>query len=69
LVVLDETYLCCGIRGQIIAGVTEKVSDHLKTPHVRPGNPGVLAPFAPMLQEAVIPTLDEIDQAIKGTLC
>jgi pyruvate/2-oxoglutarate/acetoin dehydrogenase E1 component len=68
LVVVDESYLSCGIQGEIIASVTEKAFHHLKAPPVRLGNPGVPVPFAPTLEEAVIPNIDKIEQAIRETL-
>lgn len=69
LVVVDGAYLSCGIQGELIASITEKAFHHLKAPPVRPGNPGVPVPFAPMLEEVVIPNIDKIEQAIRGTLC
>jgi len=68
LVVVDEAYLSCGIQGEIIAGVTEKAFSYLKAPPLRLGNPGVPVPFAPTMEEAVIPNIDNIEQAIRKTL-
>jgi pyruvate/2-oxoglutarate/acetoin dehydrogenase E1 component len=68
LAVVDEAYLSCGIHGEIIASVTEKALNHLKAPPVRLGNPGVPVPFAPTLEEAVIPNIDKIERAIRQTL-
>jgi pyruvate dehydrogenase E1 component beta subunit len=68
LVVVDEAYLGCGIQGEIIATVTEKAFHHLKAPPIRLGNPGVPVPFAPTLEQAVIPNVDKIEQAIRKTL-
>jgi pyruvate dehydrogenase E1 component beta subunit len=68
LVVVDEAYLSCGIQGEIIAAVTEKAFRHLKAPPIRLGNPGVPLPFAPTLEEAVIPNIDRIERAIRDTL-
>jgi pyruvate/2-oxoglutarate/acetoin dehydrogenase E1 component len=68
LVVVDEAYLSCGIQGEIIATVTENAFYHLKAPPVRLGNPGVPVPFAPTLEEAVIPNIDKIERAIRQTL-
>jgi pyruvate dehydrogenase E1 component beta subunit len=68
LVVVDEAYLSCGIQGEIIAAVTEKAFRSLKSPPVRLGNPGVPVPFAPTMEEAVIPNIDRIEQAIRQTL-
>jgi pyruvate/2-oxoglutarate/acetoin dehydrogenase E1 component len=68
LVVVDEAYLSCGIQGEIIAGVTEKAFRYLKAPPIRLGNPGVPVPFAPTMEEAVIPNIDNIERAIRKTL-
>ena len=68
LVVVDEAYLSCGIQGEIIASVAEKAFHHLKAPPVRLGNPGVPVPFAPTMEEVVIPDIGKIEQAIKRTL-
>jgi pyruvate/2-oxoglutarate/acetoin dehydrogenase E1 component len=65
---VDEAYLSCGIQGEIITGITEKAFHHLKAPPIRLGNPGVPVPFAPTLEEAVIPNIDKIEQAIRETL-
>ena len=68
LVVVDEAYLSCGIQGEIIASVTERAFRYLKAPPLRLGNPGVPVPFAPTLEEAVIPNIENIEQAIRKTL-
>jgi pyruvate/2-oxoglutarate/acetoin dehydrogenase E1 component len=68
LLVVDEAYLSCGIQGEIIAAVTEKAFRHLKSPPKRLGNPGVPVPFAPTLEDAVIPNIDKIERAIRDTL-
>jgi pyruvate/2-oxoglutarate/acetoin dehydrogenase E1 component len=68
LVVVDEAYLSCGIQGEIIAAVTEKAFRDLKAPPVRLGNPGLPIPFSPTMEEAVIPNIDKIEQAIRQTL-
>lgn len=68
LVVVDEAYLGCGIQGEIIASVTEKAFSCLKAPPLRLGNPGVPVPFPPPLENAVIPSIKAIEQAIRKTL-
>jgi pyruvate/2-oxoglutarate/acetoin dehydrogenase E1 component len=60
LLVVDESYLACGIHGEIIALVSENALHHLKTPPRRIGNPGVPVPFAPSLEDTVLPTKEEI---------
>jgi len=68
LVAVDEAYLDCGIQGEIIAMVTEKTFHHLKAPPLRLGNPGVPVPFSPTLEEAVIPSVGDIERAIRKTV-
>lgn len=65
LVVVDEAYLSCGIQGEIIASVTDRAFGYLKAPPRRLGNPGVPVPFAPTLEAAVIPNIENIEQAIR----
>lgn len=65
LLVVDEAYLTCGIHGEIIASVTEKAFGALKTAPRRIGNPGVPVPFAPSLEEAVLPTVEKIVKAAR----
>jgi len=60
LLVAGEAYLTCGIHGEIIASVVEKAFKDLKTAPCRIGNPGVPVPFAPSLEETVLPRIDKI---------
>jgi acetoin:2,6-dichlorophenolindophenol oxidoreductase subunit beta len=68
LLVVDEAYLTCGIQGEIIALVTERAFEALRTAPRRLGNPGVPVPFAPPLEEAVLPGPTEIAAAIRDML-
>ncbi|HAM56126.1 MAG TPA: dehydrogenase [Candidatus Rokubacteria bacterium] len=65
LLVVDEAYLACGIQGEILALVTEHAFGALKAPPRRLGNPGVPVPFAPPLEDAVLPGPTEIAAAIR----
>jgi pyruvate/2-oxoglutarate/acetoin dehydrogenase E1 component len=63
--VADEAYQTCGIHGEVIASVVEKVFKDLKTAPRRIGNPGVPVPFEPSLEETVLPTIDKIVSAAR----
>jgi len=65
LLVVDEAYLICGIQSEIIALVSESVFGDLKTAPRRLGNPGVPVPFAPSLEDAVLPDKDRIIAALR----
>jgi len=65
LMVADEAYQTCGIHGEVIASVVEKVFKDLKTAPRRIGNPGVPVPFEPSLEETVLPTIDKIVSAAR----
>jgi pyruvate/2-oxoglutarate/acetoin dehydrogenase E1 component len=64
LLVVDEAYLPCGIQGEIAATVAEEAFDALEAPPRRLGNPGVPVPFAPPLEDEVLPDVDDIAAAV-----
>lgn len=68
LLVVDEAYLPCGIQGEILAQVTEESFDALESPPRRLGNPGVPVPFAPPLEDEVLPDQDDVVGAIQAML-
>jgi len=65
LLVVDEAYVTFGIQGEIIATVSEMNFRDLKAPPKRLGNPGVPLPFAPSLEDTVLPTRDKIVNAVR----
>ena len=68
LLVVDEAYLPCGIQGEVIAQVTERAFSALRAAPRRLGNPGVPVPFAPPLEDAVLPGPGLIAQTIRDML-
>ena len=68
LLVVDEAYLNFGIHAEVIAAVTERAFDALKAAPRRLGNPGVPVPFAPPLQDEVLPSRARIEAAIREML-
>jgi len=65
LIVVDEAYLSCGIQSEVIALVVEQAFGALKAPPRRLGNPGVPVPFAPLLEDAVLPRKEQIIAAVR----
>lgn len=68
LLVVDEAYIPCGIQGEILAQVTEEAFDALEAPPRRLGNPGVPVPFAPPLEDEVLPNQDDVVAAVEAML-
>jgi pyruvate dehydrogenase E1 component beta subunit len=68
LLVVDEAYLNFGIQAEVIATIAERAFDALKAAPRRLGNPGVPVPFAPPLQDEVLPSQARIEAAIREML-
>ncbi len=68
LLVVDEAYLNFGIQAEVIAAVTERAFDALKAAPRRLGNPNVPVPFAPPLQDEVLPGQARIEAVIREML-
>jgi len=68
ILAVDEAYLTCGIQGEVIALVAERAFKALKAAPRRLGNPGVPVPFAPPLEDAVLPDQERIMSAIREML-
>lgn len=68
LLVVDEAYLNFGVQAEVIAAVTERAFDALKAAPRRLGNPNVPVPFAPLLQDEVLPGQANIEAAIREML-
>jgi acetoin:2,6-dichlorophenolindophenol oxidoreductase subunit beta len=64
LLVVDEAYLNFGVQAEVIATVTERAFAALKAAPRRLGNPNVPVPFAPPLQDEVLPGQARIEAAI-----
>ena len=65
LLVVDEAYLSCSIQSETIALVSENIFSHLKTAPRRLGNPGVPIPFAPLLEDTVLPSKTNICEVVR----
>lgn len=65
LLVVDEAYLNFGIQAEVIATVTERAFDALKAAPRRLGNRNTPVPFAPPLQDEVLPGQAKIEAAVR----
>lgn len=66
LVVVDEASPRCGMASDISALVAEKAFAALKAPIKRVMPPHTPVPFAPNLEQAYIPTVDDIERAVQS---
>jgi pyruvate dehydrogenase E1 component beta subunit len=67
-VAVDESYPTCGAASEWAATVAEKAFGSLKAPVGRVTGKPVPIPFSPVLEKAVIPSIDEIVSAVKKTM-
>ncbi len=65
LIVADESVLSYGTHAEIMAQVVEKGFFHLDAPPKRLGVQDVPIPFSPVLEQVVIPSVEEIIAAIQ----
>lgn len=68
LVVVDEDYRSFGLSGEVVASVTDVDPTLLKGPVERVAVPDVPIPYAHVLEQAVLPGRDRIEQAIRRVL-
>lgn len=63
---LQETWLTCGVAGEVAAIIAEEAFDYLDAPIKRIGSPDCPAPFSPDLETYVLPSVDGIAAAIRS---
>ena len=68
LLIVDETFMPCGIGAEISARVTEHGFDELDAPIKRLNGAHVPTPYSPSLEEAVVPDRASIEQAVRELL-
>jgi pyruvate dehydrogenase E1 component beta subunit len=64
-VVVDEARLTCSVASEIAAGIAEHAFKALKAPVRRLAVPDVPMPFAPTLEEFVVPSAADIVSGVK----
>ena len=65
LVIVSEDVLTCGVASEISALVAEHAIDSLDAPIRRISVPDTPIPFAPIMERAVVPQLQQITRAIR----
>ncbi len=68
LVIVDEDYEMCGFSAEVAALVADECFDYLDAPIKRIATPSVPIPFAPILEEYVLPNEDKIVKAAKDII-
>jgi pyruvate dehydrogenase E1 component beta subunit len=68
VVCLQETWLTCGVAGEVAAVIADKAFDYLDAPIKRVGSPDCPAPFSPDLETHVLPSVDRIIAAVRDVL-
>ena len=68
LVVADPARRLCGMAAEIIAGVTERAWESLRSQPRRVTWPDIPVPFSPALEKVLDIGADDIDQAVRATL-
>jgi 2-oxoisovalerate dehydrogenase E1 component beta subunit len=58
--VLSESYRFVGIGAEVASTIAEKAFEHLDAPVVRLSPPNVPVPFSPTLEDAFLPSVDDI---------
>ena len=65
LVIVEEGHLTCGAASEISAKTVEELFKYLKAPIIRVATKDLPHPYAPVLEEAMIPTEEIIAAAIR----
>jgi pyruvate/2-oxoglutarate/acetoin dehydrogenase E1 component len=64
-IVLSESYRFVGIGAEVAATIAEKAFEHLDGPVLRLSPPNVPVPFSPTLEDAFLPQVSDIEQAVE----
>lgn len=68
LLIADEAYSMCGLGAEITAAVVEQAFDELDAPVGRLHTDPVAIPFSPVLEDAVVGTVEKIAAAARAVL-
>jgi pyruvate dehydrogenase E1 component beta subunit len=68
LVIIEEGCLTCGFGAEVAALVGKEAFDHLDAPIERVAALDTPVPFAPVLEQTVIPNEEKIEAAIRAVL-
>jgi pyruvate/2-oxoglutarate/acetoin dehydrogenase E1 component len=68
VVIVDEANQTCAAGAQVAAVIAEHAWEDLDGPVVRVATPDVPIPFSPTLEQAVLPQLDDVREAVRELL-
>jgi 2-oxoisovalerate dehydrogenase E1 component beta subunit len=68
VVILDEANETCAAGAQVAALIAERAWEDLDGPVVRVATPDVPIPFSPPLEQAVLPQVDDVREAVRELL-
>ena len=68
VVIIDEANQTCAAGAQVAALIAEKAWEDLDGPVVRVSTPDVPIPFSPTLEQAVLPQVDDVKEAVRELL-
>ena len=68
VVILDEANATCAAGAQVSALIAERAWEDLDGPVVRVATPDVPIPFSPTLEQAVLPQVDDVREAVRELL-
>jgi pyruvate/2-oxoglutarate/acetoin dehydrogenase E1 component len=68
VVVIDEANATCAAGAQVAALIAEHAFEDLDGPVVRVATPDVPIPFSPPLEQAVLPQVDRVKEAVRELL-
>jgi pyruvate/2-oxoglutarate/acetoin dehydrogenase E1 component len=68
VVIVDEANVTCAAGAQVSALIAERAFEDLDGPIVRVATPDVPIPFSPPLEQAVLPQVDDVREAVRELL-
>jgi len=68
VVIIDEANMTCAAGAQVAALIAEHAWEDLDGPVKRVATPDVPIPFAPTLEQAVLPQVDDVKEAVRELL-
>ena len=68
LITVESSVKTCGVGAEIVSMIVEEVFDYLDAPPIRIAAPPMPAPVSPTVEKAVIPTEDDVIEAVRKTL-
>jgi pyruvate/2-oxoglutarate/acetoin dehydrogenase E1 component len=68
VVIVDEANMTCAAGAHVAALIAERAWEDLDGPVVRVASPDVPIPFSPTLEQAVLPQVDDVKEAVRELL-